>query len=468
MSEQARGEGGPAQTAPGDLPAREPLPAIPFTGAAPAGRAPIAARFTGLFARLAERLRKLACTLPGWAWSDIGLPFLYTRLAWVIAALFAMGNLPPNPTYAHYAERGGFLSRIFLIDIFARWDSRWYLSIAQGGYQLSADPAQAYSNLAFFPLYPLLARGPGWLFPLPESVILLTGLALSNLLFLAACVLLRRTAVERLGLSEQSARRALLLMMAFPAGFYFSSFYPESLFLFLSLAGFWLAAGRRWPLAGLCAALAVLTRPQGVMVAAALGWLYLEQAAQLQATNSLGAADSRSLSQWLRSAITGIRADVLWLGLAPLALLGFFGWMGLRFGRFLAPVEAQAAWGRGQYGFFEGLWLNISGPSLDVWKIDALLLAGFLAAGAWMAFRSGGQGQPLWRALGVFTLLLCLMPLSTGLLVSVSRFMAVVFPVFLLLGQKLDRPGLFEGVLTVSFAMQVVYFISWVNYYWIA
>ena len=38
---------------------------------------------------------------------------------------------------------------------FARWDSVWYLAIAQGGYDHEA------TRTAFFPIYPLLLRGVG-------------------------------------------------------------------------------------------------------------------------------------------------------------------------------------------------------------------------------------------------------------------------------------------------------------------
>jgi hypothetical protein len=39
---------------------------------------------------------------------------------------------------------------------FANWDGEWYLRIAQSGYDY--DPSQP-SSVAFFPAYPLLARG---------------------------------------------------------------------------------------------------------------------------------------------------------------------------------------------------------------------------------------------------------------------------------------------------------------------
>jgi len=389
------------------------------------------------------RLRSRASALPNtWQWAVVIVPFLATRLAWVTAALFARGSLPVNPSYAQYAERGYFLSRFFLIDMWTHWDGRWYFSIAKHGYTPPAGLSASYSNLAFFPLYPSLARFTGWFgLPLPDSALLLWGVLLSNLFFLASAVLLYQLAVHRLGFDPSSARRALVLIYAFPSAFFFSSFYPESLFLFLTAAGFWLGLSGRWAGAAVCAALAMVTRPQGVLTALALGWLYMET------------------HGWK---LRAIRPDALWFALVPLPLLLHLWHLYRLTGDFLAPLHAQSAWGRGQYGLLQGIWLNLSGPALDVFKIDALLLLLFLACGVYMLIR-----WPV-KAYGLFVVLVCLMPLSTGLLVSVSRFLAAAFPVFLFLGQKLKGGAAYQVLTGVWFALQIIYLAAWVNYYWIA
>jgi hypothetical protein len=53
--------------------------------------------------------------------------------------------------------RGQF-SPINLLDMWARWDSGWYLDIALNGYALRGPIETTQSNVAFFPLYPLLIR----------------------------------------------------------------------------------------------------------------------------------------------------------------------------------------------------------------------------------------------------------------------------------------------------------------------
>lgn len=375
-----------------------------------------------------------------WFGEAVLLPFAITRLVWLIAAGFAQATVLPNPTYAKYAQQGGQLTRVWLLDIFAHWDARFYLSIIQTGYQHGANFAAQYSNTAFFPLYPDLVKGIGWLgFKLPTAFYLASGILLSNLCFLAAAALLYRLGVDHLGLSDAAARRALLLLMVFPTAFFFSSFYTESLFLLLSLAAWLAALERRWWLAAACGALAVLTRNQGIILAAALAYWYM---------------DARG---WR---LRAVRWDALWLALIPAALAAHLFYLYTITGSFFAPYQAVLAWGRGQYGLLQGLRLQLEAPVLDVFKLDAALLLLFIGCGVYM----------LWKypkAWGLYTILMCLAPLSTGLLVSGGRYVLVIFPVFLLLGAVLERRGWYDLLRALFFTLQILYFAGWVLYYWI-
>jgi len=377
-----------------------------------------------------------------WFWSVILFPFLVTRAIWVLVAYFVSGNYPPNPSYLRYAKQGYFLTRIFPLDIFTRWDSKWYLSIIKTGYQSSADLRTAYSNLAFFPLYPYLVKSIGWLgVSLPDSLYIFIGLVLSNLFFLASAALLYRLAVSALGLDEDAARRALTLLIVFPVSFFFSAFYPESLFLFLTLLGFTLALEEKWAWTGLCAALVILTKPTGIIPVFALGWLYMEK-------------KGRKLQN--------IRPSILWFLLAPAALLLHFYELYLVSGHPLAFLDAMTAWGGIQPSVYLNPFQNLQGPALDVFKIDLVLTLIFLIGSIYLLWK-----WPL-KAYGIFALLMILLALSTGLLVSISRYLLVSFPIFILLGEKLKRGKWFDLTAAAFFALQVIYFAGWVNYYWIA
>lgn len=378
---------------------------------------------------------------PNWLWETILFPFLVTRFVWELVAYFAYGNYQPNPSYLRYVQRGFFITHIFPLDIFARWDSSWYFSIIKIGYQASADLRTAYSNMAYFPLYPYLVKSLGWFgVQLPDGFYVLVGVLLSNLFFLVAMALLYRLIVASLGFSETVARRALVLSFVFPAGFFFSSFYPESLFLLLAVAGFTFALQDEWLPTAICAALAVLTKSQGVILLAALGWLYMER------------------RNW---SLREIRPSVAWFVLAPLALSLHFYYLYLKSGHPLAVFDAMAAWGRNQ-SIFTNPFQNLTGPSLDVFKIDLVFLVIFVLCSIYMLWK-----WPV-KAYGIFALLMCLLPVFTGLLVSVSRYLAVIFPVFIMLGEKLERREGYDFLKAAWFALQIIYFAGWVNYYWIA
>jgi len=378
-------------------------------------------------------------------WEAVWWPFVITRLVWVLAAAFARGTFQPNPTYLKYAQQGGHLTRIFLLDIFTHWDAKFYLSIIQNGYWSQTNLTEAYSNVAFFPLYPYLVKSIGWLgVEVPTGAYLLIGVLLSNLCFLGGASLLYWLARRHLELNEDAARRSLLLVYAYPAGFFFSCFYTEGLFFFLTLLGFAAGLERRWWLAGLAGGLLVLTRFQGAVVVAALGLLYLETRG------------------WRLSAI---RADVMWFGLAPLLLGAHLYYLYTLTGDFLAPFTAVNAWERNKYGLMEGLHVQLEAPALDVFKIEAVLALLFLACGVYLLLR---RRTVFPKSMAIFTIVMCIIPVSTGLLTSTARYLAVIFPVYLMLGEKLSNSRWFNLLCARWFALQVLYFAGYANYYWIA
>ena len=138
----------------------------------------------------------------------------------------------------------------------ARWDSGYYLGIAEHG--RGYQPA----SWAFDPGYPLAVRAlwrsvPG----LDEmEAAFLVGLAA-----LAASVPLLYH-LTRAWFDAETAWRATALFALLPASFYFTAVYPDGLFTAFVLAFFLSLAKRQWLLAGAFASLAAVTRPQGILL----------------------------------------------------------------------------------------------------------------------------------------------------------------------------------------------------------
>lgn len=379
----------------------------------------------------------------GWFWQSIGLPFLATRLAAVVVMWFGRYYLP-NPTYVRYTERGWVSSPHFLLDIWARWDALHYLSIIEQGYQPAADLSSQMSNVAFFPAYPYLVRLFTFLLPaglVSRSVILVIGLALSNLLFLAALAMLYRLVRDRV-YDEAAARRTVLLVILFPAGFYFSAFYTESLFLFLTLLAFTAALDRRWWLAGLSAGLLTVTRAQGILIVVPLAWLYLDS---------------------IRWRLRNLRLEALWLAFTPLPLAAHLAWLYTRTGDFFAPMTAQKAWGHQISNFRENVLGAFSYAGADVYKLNILFLGCFLLLGLWALLKI-----PNSRAYGLFALLLPAANLFTGNYLGMTRYLAVVFPAFIALAALLKPRELFWLAGVLFLCLQAAFWVGWVNLYWIA
>ncbi|TMD62230.1 MAG: hypothetical protein E6I97_26905, partial [Chloroflexi bacterium] len=96
-----------------------------------------------------------------------------------------------------------------------RFDSGFYLNIAQYGY---ANSWHGQSNWGFFPLYPLLVHLLALPFSANPYAYAFAGLVLSNVAALVAAFFLYQLTLKELG--RASAARAVLYLALFPMSFY--------------------------------------------------------------------------------------------------------------------------------------------------------------------------------------------------------------------------------------------------------
>lgn len=316
-----------------------------------------------------------------------------------------------------------------------RWDSQWYAGIARSGYGhtvLHPDGRQL-SDYAFFPLYPLLER---------------VGSALTGLAYVDAGLVVSwlATVVAAAGIYAVGARvhgvRAgivlAVLWAALPVGVVASMAYSEALFTALAAWALHACLRRRWLLAGLLAALAGLTRPVGAAVVAAV----------------LVAA----LVQLVRE--RGARPPVGAL-LAPLGLLGYVGWVGLRVGEPTGYFRVARGWGNG----FDGgrafaAWTRdlLAGPQ---WPQGVLLVLGVAVLLGLLAL-AVRDGQPL--PLLVFAGVLLVLALTTsGYFGSKPRYLLPAFPLLMPVALRLSRAGprTAVAVLGVLAAGSAAYGATW-------
>lgn len=182
-----------------------------------------------------------------------------------------------------------------LLSVWERFDTLWYLHIAQFGY----DRQKA---VVFYPLYPLMIRVVSWALHPP----LAAALAISMLAaFFFAWGLGRLIALD---LPGAAVPRALLLLAVFPGSFILFAGYADGLVMALSVWSVYFARRRRWWLAGITGLFAGSAKAVGALVAIPIAWLaWCEDRRHLPAA-ALPLAGAAAFSLWIRAAGYGSAA----------------------------------------------------------------------------------------------------------------------------------------------------------------
>lgn len=364
----------------------------------------------------------------------LALLFVFTRVALTVIGLVSRA-LVPGPVYRpRPLGVGPSFSRFEFLDLWGAWDSSWYVSIARVGYQ--AEPLDGpFANYAFFPLFPLLSRGVGWLF----DNVFIGGLVVANVALLVGCVFLYRLVL--LDHDVTTARGSVKYLFAAPGAFFLSGMLTESLYLALAVMCFYFARTRRWWAVGLCGLLLTLTRGPGLIAVVPLAWVYLSQ---------------RGFS------VRRVRPDVLWLAGLP-AGIAVFMWVNHQVtGDALAFAHIQeTAWGHHLQNPVTALWRSISDG--DVFeRFNAWYTFGVLVVTVVFIRKLG-------VAYGAFALLSVVLALAYGPpFSSLLRYSVVIFPVYIVLARVTrSRPGLDQG-LTVALALLQGFLMSaWANSSWL-
>lgn len=324
-----------------------------------------------------------------------------------------------------------------ILDTLTLWDSQWYLEIATRGYTYHP---QGHSAVAFFPAYPVLVRALLAVAPLSLQW---AGLAVSHIALVGAYGLFWAYTRLRLeGHNARAAHYALAALALFPTSLFMRMAYTESLFLLLCMAAFW-GMERRWPL-GLVAALVGLAT----------------------ATRSVGVAMLLPLALHVREQSTSWRETAMRLGwLLPLAVWGLAAYMAYQawaFGEPLAFAKTQTYW-RMRPGVSWEQTLLALGSWEPIWSVYVPGVPGYWGdlepglpvvlsyqsgnvvwwLGAWVLVGVGWvKGWLTRREAAVAVLLLGIPYVLAGYrfcMMSQGRYVSVVFPIYLVLGQLLCR-----------------------------
>lgn len=318
-----------------------------------------------------------------------------------------------------------------------QFDSGWYVSIAEHGYddaQIEAFESGQQSAVAFFPLYPLTVR----------QVAIVTGddftraAEITTVVFGLLTLLLFWFWAGR-HLTARARRFAVLFVALYPYAWYlYGSGYGDVLFIAATITAFSLTERDRPVLAGLAAAAASATRFIGVGTVIGITALMLERRGAIVREPS--EEPRRPWSGWRfdRSRLRRGDAGVL---LGASGFVGYCTFLWIRTGDALAfnTVQAAPGWNQGagpktwfKYSFFAEVFRDSFSYSVRL-IAQGLLATLFLVAVVVVARRIG-------KAYALYVAVIIVIPLiGSSTFQGFGRYLLGAFPVFAVGGMLLDE-----------------------------
>lgn len=311
-----------------------------------------------------------------------------------------------------------------LLDLPARWDTGWYLSIAMEGYRFDPNArADLQQNIAFFPAYPMAVR---YLSAVFGHQPLWTGVAISLVAFFLALGYFLRLARDELR-DDAAAATAVMLLAAYPFAVFFSAAYTEALFLLTVVAAVYhfrhgqLGRAAAWGFA--CG----LTRPNGAFLSIALGLMAVAP--------MWNAARSRPIpppAGWLPIGQRLLSAAAPGFGMLAYSAFIYqltgnpFKWtlQNVAWGRVYRSLDTLVS-DRVDFVANNGLYNYVSTQAIDLFYLSGVV---FMLAVVWPVYRRFGLPY------AVLLLVNLLPPMAAGGMLSMGRVTAVLFPAFLWLG----------------------------------
>ena len=187
--------------------------------------------------------------------SFLGWRVLLLGFVFLAASFFPLQKLFLGGGIENYLKNPYFWSWI-------NFDGEHYLSLALQGYL----PLTYF----YFPFYPMVVKFVSLFVGSGFKDIAVSGLFVSNISFLLALVGLWK--LIGLDYKKDIAKATILFIVLFPTSFYFGSFYTESLFLALAVWSFYFARKGNWILAGTLGAVLTATRITGLALLPAIAY----------------------------------------------------------------------------------------------------------------------------------------------------------------------------------------------------
>ena len=298
--------------------------------------------------------------------------------------------------------------------LWTRWDASHYLNLAKDGYTAKGE---GRFSIVFYPLYPWLVRAA---FVLCRNYFA-AALLVSGVASVLAGVLFRR--LVELDQPAKVARLAGWFLFIFPTAYFLHIGYTESLFLALVIGSLMAARMQSWALAGVLAALASLTRVNGLLLAPTLlveAWLQYREKRRFD-------------WRWL------------WIGAAGLGFLVYL-WINYHVtgDPFTFTKVMEKHWYKKLTFPWSGIrdvWLRIPHFNLTegLHEFIFIIFSFLCTVWCWIKFR---PSYAIWMTLN------WLLITSTTYVVSVPRYCLTLFPIFIIFARLAAARPLAGRILT--------------------
>lgn len=333
------------------------------------------------------------------------------------------------------------------VEMVKKNDSYWYQKITKGGYpELRTEDEIGYSKAekftqsewAFFPLYPMLNYSIMELFQTDFD----TSAFILSILFSFLSMVGLFYFINHLHQNNRKSLYLVLTLFSFPFAYYFHMYYTEAIFFTLLIWAFVSIQQKKYGLLSFLLIPLVLVRPNGVIMLIPLYLYHLEQMDLLKRFRiEYKLVFSKRNLLYSLAFITG-----------PLMFLLYLYYQYEKTGFFLAFSIAQRGWYREFMWPFLSFFRkgDLATQFNSIYTIIFILLAILLR-------------KRIPFSLNILIVISFLLPLSSGSVGSMTRFIPLIFPLIIALGQMMWKSKIPYTFVVILFLLQVASFIPWVQ-----
>ncbi|MDQ2818016.1 MAG: hypothetical protein M3T49_07405 [Candidatus Eremiobacteraeota bacterium] len=361
---------------------------------------------------------------------SVAIVFVATRIPLFIIAPLAGIVIGQRQGHHWNAAHG------ILLDVWGRWDAQHYLMIATAGYH--------GKDVAFFPLYPSIIHALGGFM----GDHLIAGLVISNLAFFIALAYLYALVKLEFG-EDTTAFHAIFYIAVFPTAIFFSAVYTESLFLALTVASVFYARRGNFITAGIFGALASLTRIEGVLTVVPLAY--------------------EAVRAWQERRGTTLARGMAGVAIVPAGLGVYMLYLYALVADPLYFMKIQDNWHRHLAPPWESVTNTLrqlfGQPLSSSFAVNLSIELAFTAAFLALLVAAFSTLRPSYAWYFAASLL---MPMCTASLMSMPRFVLVIFPAFMLLALWGRKPAVNSAIVSLSLPILGLFTVLFADWYWLA